>query len=179
MVRTLNIEKKSKIKKIIPILEDKIKIKFILNNNNIKIKGTELNEFLTEQIVLAIDFGFDLDDALLLLRQNYLLKFIDLKEHTKRHNLKDVRARVIGRNGKAKKTIEYLTGSIIIIKDNTIGLIVDDIHLDTTTQAIISLIQGSKHSNIFSYLEKQNKNIIEDDDLGIKENFEKYSPEEL
>ncbi|MDD2444595.1 MAG: hypothetical protein PHX15_02570 [Candidatus Nanoarchaeia archaeon] len=178
MVRTLNIEKKSKIKKIIPILEDKIKIKFILNNN-IKIKGTELNEFLTEQIVLAIDFGFDLDDALLLLRQNYLLKFIDLKEHTKRHNLKDVRARVIGRNGKAKKTIEYLTGSIIIIKDNTIGLIVDDIHLDTTTQAIISLIQGSKHSNIFSYLEKQNKNIIEDDDLGIKENFEKYSPEEL
>lgn len=178
MVRTLNIEKKSKIKKIIPILEDKIKIKFILNNN-IKIKGTELNEFLTEQIVLAIDFGFDLDDALLLLRQNYLLKFIDLKEHTKRHNLKDVRARVIGRNGKAKKTIEYLTGSIIIIKDNTIGLIVDDIHLDTTTQAIISLIQGSKHSNIFSYLEKQNKNIIEDDDLGIKENFEKYLPEEL
>lgn len=179
MVRTLNVDKKSKIKKVIPILEDKIKIKFILNKNSIKIKGTELNEFLTEQIISAIDFGFDLDDALLLLKQNYLLKFIDIKEHTKRHNLKDVRARVIGRNGKAKKTIEYLTGSIIVIKDNTIALIVDDIHLDATTQAINSLIQGAKHGNIFSYLEKQNKNIFENEDLGIRKNFERYSPEEL
>lgn len=179
MARKLNIEKKSKIKKIIPILEDKIKIKFILNNNTIKIKGTELNEFLTEQIVTAIDFGFDLEDALLLLKQDYLLKFIDIKDHTKRHNLKDVRSRVIGRNGKAKKTIEYLTGSIIVIKDNTVGLIVDDTHLDTTTQAISSLIQGSKHSNIFAYLEKQNKKRINEEDLGIKEDFEKYSPEEI
>lgn len=173
MVRKLNIEKKSKIKKVIPILEEKINIKFIVNNNVIKIKGNELNEFLTEQIIIAIDFGFDLDDALLLLNQDFLLKFIDIKEHTKRHNLKDVRARVIGRNGKAKKTIEYLTGSVIVIKENKVGVIVDNSHLDTTTQAITSLIQGSKHSNIFSYLEKQNKNKgFFEEDLGLKEGSE-------
>lgn len=175
MVRILNIENIRKVKKTIPLIENKIKIKFTFGKEGIKIKGTELNEFLTEEIVRAIDFGFDPEDALLLTNQDFILKFIDIKSNTSRNNLKDVRARIIGRNGKAKKTIENLSEGILAIKDNTIGLIVDSEHLDTTTQAIISLLHGTKHGTIFSYLERQNRTIrqIDQDDLGLTETAKK------
>ena len=50
---------------------------------------------------------------------DFTLEFITVKEHTRRKNLKDVRARLIGTGGKARKTIENLTGSEIVIHDNS------------------------------------------------------------
>ena len=105
------------------------------------------------------------------------MEFIEVKEHTHRKNLKDVRARLIGTSGKARKTIENLTGSVIVIHDNTVGVIVDSIHLDAVVQAIESLIQGAKHGNVFAYLEKQNvsRRKFDEDDLGLKEGVVKNS----
>jgi len=172
-MKTLLIQKLNKIKKSVPIIEEKISVNIIFGKrkDRISIKGKELDEFIAEQIILAVDFGFHLDDALLLKNQDFVLEFIDIKEHTRRKNLKDVRARIIGRNGKAKKTIEKLTGAIIVINENNIGVIVDSRHLDSVIQAIESLIRGSKHGNVFAYLEKQNINRrkFDDEDLGLKE----------
>ncbi len=170
MVRKIQVEQIKKVKKAVPLIESKIKIHFSFGNTYVTIKGPEQNEYITEQIVRAIDFGFDPEDALLLQKEDFLLKFIDIKDHTRRKNLKDVRGRVIGRSGKAKKTIENLTGASLVIKNNNIGLIIDNLHLDTTIQAIETLIHGTKHGTVFSYLERQNKNIntTDQDDLGLK-----------
>ena len=152
---------------------NKIKIKIGFGKKSIKLNGNELNEFLVEKIVRAIDFGFNVDDALLLSNEDFVLEFIEVKEHTKRKNLHDVRARLIGTGGKARKTIENLTGSEIVINNNTVGVIVDADHLDSVVQGIESLIQGAKHGNVFSYLEKQNasKRVFDKEDLGLKEEF--------
>ncbi len=93
------------------------------------------------------------------------MEFIEVKEHTRRKNLKEVRARLIGTGGKARKTIENLTGAVIVIHDNTVGVIVDADHLDAVVQGIESLIQGAKHGNVFAYLEKQGarKSMISED----------------
>ena len=50
----------------------------------------------------------------------------------------------------------------------------DSEHLEAVTQGIESLIQGAKHGNVFSYLEKQNisKRKFDSDDLGLKEDIE-------
>jgi ribosomal RNA assembly protein len=155
----------------IPIIAD-----IAVEKDKVKISGNEYNEYLVEEIVRAIDFGFHIDDTLLLKKENFVLEFVDIKSHTRRKNLNDVRARVIGTDGKAKKNIEQLTGAVIVIKENRIGVIVDDIHLDATIQALESLIQGSKHGNIFAYLEKQGKiirNSLDDEDLGLKEKAKK------
>jgi ribosomal RNA assembly protein len=165
----------NKIKKATPFVENKVKIHLEVEKDKVKISGSEYNEFLVEQMIRAVDFGFQIEDALLLKNEDFVLEFIDIKSHTRRKNLKDVRARVIGSNGKARKTIENLTGSVIVIKDNTVGLIVDNDHLDTTVQAIESLIQGSKHGNVFAYLEKQGTAIrnFDEEDLGLKETVKK------
>ena len=172
-MRSINIESMRKVKKAVPIIENKIKIKISFGKENITIRGSELNEYLTEQIIRAIDFGFYIDDALLLVNEDFVLEFIEVKEHTRRKNLKEVRARLIGTGGKARKTIEKLTGAEIVIHNNTVGVIVDSNHLDAVVQGIESLIQGAKHGNVFAYLEKQNisKRKFDEDDLGLKKNF--------
>ena len=173
-MRSITVKNLTKIKKATPVIESKIKIRISFGKGKrLTIRGNAPNEFLVEKIIRAIDFGFDVEDTILLKNENYVLEFIDLKNHTHRKNLTDVRARLIGTRGKAKRTIENLTGSIMVIHGNKIAVIVDTKHLDITCNAIVSIIQGSKHGNVFSYLEKQGKRrrMFDEEDLGLKENF--------
>ena len=174
-MRIIEVENIRKVKRAVPMIEGKIKVKISFPSGKIGISGNELNEYLAEQIVRAVDFGFVVDDAALLAKENFILEFVDIKEHTYRKNLKDVRARLIGTGGKAKKTIENLTGAVLVIKNNRVGVIVDNEHLDSTIQAIESLVAGAKHSNVFSYLEKRGVEIrnSDDGDLGLRERKKK------
>ncbi len=173
-MRNVLVTNMRKVKKAVPVIENKVKVKIGFGKESINIKSMELNEYLIEQVIRAVDFGFCVDDALLLMNEDFVLEFIEVKEHTRRKNLKDVRARLIGTGGKARKTIENLTGAEIVIHGNTVGVIVDSIHLDAVVQAIESLIQGAKHGNVFAYLEKQNisRRKFEEDDLGLKKGIE-------
>ena len=170
-MRNVLVQNMNKIKKAVPTIENKVKVKIGFGRGQVSIKGSELNEYLVEKVVQAIDFGFMADDALLLMNDDFVLEFIEVKEHTRRKNLKEVQARMIGTGGKARKTIENLTGSEIVIHDNTVGVIVDSNHLDAVVQGIESLIQGAKHGNVFAYLEKQNvsRRKFDEDDLGLKD----------
>jgi ribosomal RNA assembly protein len=169
-MRSILVSNMKKIKRAVPAIENRVKVHIGFGKNRISVKGNELNEYLVEQIVQAIDFGFDIDDALLLLNQEFVLEFIDVKEHTRRKNLRDVRSRIIGTEGRAKRTIEKLTGAAIVISDNRIGVIVDADHLSATIQGIEGLISGSKHGNVFGFLERQGYKVNRmDEDLGLKE----------
>ena len=160
-----------RIKKAFSFIKARTKMKIKLVRSKIFFEGKEWEEFVLNHIILAVDFGFDAEDAILLLNPDYILEFINVKEFTRRRNLKDVRARIIGVGGKAKRAIETLTGCCIVLNENRVGVIVDSEHLHTTINAIQSLIQGAKHSNVFAYLEKQNVNLrkIDEEDLGLKE----------
>ena len=173
-MRNIIVERMNKIKKAVPVIENKVKVKVSFGKGNVIVKGNELNEYIVEQVVRAVDFGFDVEDALLLTNEDFVLEFIEVKEHTRRKNLKEVRARLIGTGGKARKTIENLTGSVIVIHDNTVGVIVDSNHLDAVVQGIESLIQGAKHGNVFAFLEKQNvsRRKFDEEDLGLKKGVE-------
>ena len=172
-MRNVQVQNMNKIKRAVPSIENKVKVKIGFSKDKISIRASELNEYLVEKVVRAVDFGFRVDDALLLLNEDFVFEFIEVKEHTRRKNLKEVRARLIGTDGRAKRTIEKLTGAEIVINGNTIGVIVDSEHSDSVVQGIESLIQGSKHGNVFAYLERQNisRKRFERDDLGLKERF--------
>jgi len=171
-MRNVVVESMRKIKKAVPVIENKVKIKLNVGSrkSEVGVKGSELNEYLVEQVVRAVDFGFDVEDALLLVNDDFVLEFIVVREHTRRKNLKDVRARLIGTGGKARKTIENLTGAVIVINGNTVGVIVDSVHLTAVVQGIESLIQGAKHGNVFAFLEKGNvRKAGLSEDLGLRD----------
>ena len=170
-MRNVLVQNMNKVKKAVPAIENKVKVKISFGKGNVIVKGSELNEYLIEKIIRAVDFGFDVEDALLLTDDDFVLEFIEVKEHTRRKNLREVRARIIGTGGKARKTIEKLTGSVIVIQGNDVGIIVDANHSEAVAQGIESLIQGAKHGNVFAYLEKQNvsRRKFDEEDLGLKE----------
>ena len=171
-MRNVVVENFGKIKKAVPAIENKVKVNIGFGKNGVSVGGSELNEYLVEKVLRAVDFGFDVEDALLLVDEDFVLEFVSVKSHTRRKNLRDVRARLIGTGGKARKTIENLTGAVIVIHGNRVGVIVDSEHLDAVVQAIESLIQGAKHGNVFARLEKQNtaRGRFDEEDLGLRKN---------
>jgi len=161
----------ARVNKALHFVQTKIKIKVIPEKHFIYIDGTELEEYTAEKIIEAIDFGFEPEDALMLKNEDFSIDYINIKEHTHRKNLAEIRARVVGTEGKAKRAIETLTGSVIVLHDSKVGVISDSAHEAHVCQAIVSLIQGAKHGNVFAYLEKQNAVIrnTDEEDLGLKD----------
>ena len=66
-MRKVMIQNMRKIKKAVPAIENRVKVRIGFGRDGINIKGSELNEYLVEKIVQAIDFGFCVDRLQLLL----------------------------------------------------------------------------------------------------------------
>ena len=76
-------------------------------------------------VVKAIGRGFPVEDAENLLDYEYYLEVLDIKSHStkSKKRMEQIRARLIGRNGKTKHLIEEHSGVILAIKGNTVSLI--------------------------------------------------------
>jgi len=147
-------------------LEKELNIKLTNRGKEVYIDGKPEDEYVAEKVIDALNLGFPLDAALLLKDEDYLFEVINIKDHTKRQDLARVRGRIIGTDGKALRNLNNLTDCYFEIKDNNIGIIGHVDAIENAQQAIISLIKGSKHSNVYAYLEKhQPEEVI---DFGLK-----------
>ena len=117
--------------------------------------GDPLMELKMADVIKAIGRGFNPDKALRLMEDDEYLEVIDLKEHVSDKQIKRVRGRLIGREGKTRKIIEDLTLCDMIIYGNTVGLIGNSISLPVAKHAVDMLINGSEHSSVYGYLEGQ------------------------
>lgn len=148
-------------------LEKLLNIKISVKGKEISIEGSPENEYIAEKVIEAIDFGFPVSTALLIKEEDFLFEILDIKEYTHRKNLSIVRARIIGKSGKTLKTLTNLTECSFELKDNSVGIIGSPECIKNAQNAIISLIQGSKQTNVYSFLEKHRVQPILD--FGLKE----------
>ena len=106
-------------------LETKCKLD-ITKEGDVTIIGDDgLLLFITKEIVRAIARGFNPRLALLLLKQDYVLEIIDMKDMAgkSKSTMERLKGRVIGTGGKARAEIERLTGTHVSIYGKTIGII--------------------------------------------------------
>lgn len=116
--------------------------------------------YLGEKIIKAIGRGFNPRIALTLLRENNSFELIDMSEFTKtKTRLKILKGRVIGTDGKFRKTLEGLLNVDLEVYGKTIGIIGETEKVLIARQAIINLLSGSRHANVYSWLERQKKNV--------------------
>lgn len=155
-METLHIENIKEIKKALPDLKKRLSLKILMEGKKLVIEGESLDEYEALHILEAISFGFSAKQAQKLIDQDFTFRKLNIKKFTHRLNLKDVRARVIGKEGKVKKTLENLTNSDIVIRGNEIGIICPEESINNITTALSNLIRGSKQSNIYSFLERMN-----------------------
>ncbi|MFH1823254.1 MAG: hypothetical protein ABH817_00850 [archaeon] len=150
-------KKGSHIQRIRKELDINIKIN---TNGDILIEDEDsLKELLASEILEAVAYSFDLDSALLLKDTNYVFKKIDLKIYAKSSRIKSIKSRLIGSKGRAKKVIESLANCAMVVTDHFVGLIGKTENIELASHAIRSLIRGAPHSNVYKFLEKQQKDL--------------------
>lgn len=150
-------------------LENKLKVKITIKGKQVRIEGGAVDEYEASLVLGAMQFGFSAKNALLLLDEQFVFRKIPIKNFTRRKELKEVRARIIGKEGKTKRTIENIASSEVVIDGNEIGIICPADEIEEATTAITNLIRGTKEANVYSFLERMNadkKNFP--DDLGLK-----------
>jgi len=147
----------SEIRKAKPELEKKLGIKIDITGKKVTIAGEGINEYEASIVLDAINLGFSAKKALVLLDPDIQFRKLNIKDFTKRKKLRDVRARIIGREGKTKRTIEDLTDSTIVVKDNTIGVIGYADSIENILTGLRNLIRGSKEANVYRFLEEMNR----------------------
>jgi len=74
-------------------------------------------------------------------------------------DIKRVKGRVIGMNGKTRKTIEELTEADMVVYGHTIGLIGTFEQVDAARNAVQMLIQGSQHHTVYNFLQKKRREL--------------------
>tara|TARA_Y100000310_G_C20683361_1_gene817443 strand:- start:2210 stop:2713 length:504 start_codon:yes stop_codon:yes gene_type:complete len=160
-------DKTSELKRTKTELEKQLKVKISIQGKKVIIKGESIDEYEARLVLDAIKFGFPTQKAILLKDQDMIFRKLHIKDFTRKKNLKEVKARIIGTKGKTLKTIEQLSYCHLILKENELGIIGSAESIDETTTAITNLIRGTKQSNIYHFLEKQNRSKKEEG-LGLK-----------
>lgn len=155
------------------IIKEKEKLEEILNvkisnrGKELIIDGSSVDEYEAEKVIDAINFGFQVEIALMIKEKELALEILSIKDFTKRKNMKEVRGRVIGTKGKTLRTLSELTDCFFEVRNNDVGIIGSPEKMKIALEAVASLIRGSKQSNVYKYLERHQVRPIVD--LGLKE----------
>ena len=114
--------------------------------------------FKAKDTVTAIGRGFSPEHAFRLLRNDdEIFDFIDLRLVFGRSDsdIKRVKGRIIGANGKTRKLIEELTGASVVVYGHTIGFIGTFERVDVARNAVQMLIDGCQHHTVYKYLQRK------------------------
>lgn len=114
--------------------------------------------FRAKDVVTAIGRGFSPENAFRLLRnENDIFDFIDLRAVFGRSesDIKRVKGRVIGADGKTRKLIEELTDASVVVYGHTVGFIGTFEQVDVARNAVQMLIDGSQHHTVYKYLQRK------------------------
>ncbi len=114
------------------------------------------NFYKARLVVQAIGRGFDDRTAMELFADDRYLEVIDLTDLVGRSRsaLYRQKARLIGKEGSARKKLEALTGTKIRVYGKTVSIIGDEEGLELATRAIERLVgEGSPHNVVFRDLE--------------------------
>ncbi|MEM2795187.1 MAG: KH domain-containing protein, partial [Thermofilaceae archaeon] len=89
----------------------------------------------------------------LLSDDNYTFESMDLSDIARNPNdLKRIKSRLIGENGKVKKTIENQTGAKILIGEKSVGILGEYNNVEVARKAINMLIEGRTHTTVYNFL---------------------------
>ncbi|TRO52683.1 RNA-processing protein [Candidatus Bathyarchaeota archaeon] len=114
--------------------------------------------FKAKDTVTAIGRGFSPEHAFRLLRNDdNIFDLIDLRLVFGRSesDIRRVKGRIIGANGKTRKLIEELTNVSMVVYGHTIGFIGTFERVDIARNAVQMLIDGSQHNTVYKYLQKK------------------------
>jgi ribosomal RNA assembly protein len=106
--------------------------------------------------------GFSPEHAFRLIRdEEVILDVIDLRVTFGRSesDIKRVKGRIIGMNGKTRQIIEELTDANVAVYGHTVGIIGNADQAEVAREAITMLVRGSLHSTVYRFLHRKRREL--------------------
>ncbi len=138
-------------------LQKELQVKITNKGKNVFVDGEGDKEFIALNVLEALGLGFSIDNALLLKDEGIIFQILNIKDLTKRKDLREVKARIIGTYRKTLDNLENLSGCAICLHENKVGIIGRADCIGDAIIALKSLIQGSKQGNVYARLERERK----------------------
>jgi len=153
---------KEGLRQVMGELRRRLRVRLTLDEGNSRVlieaerEGDAANVLRARDIVRAIAIGFSPQDALQLLDEDYVLVIVDVRQAVgdKENHLRRGLGRGIGENGRARRTLEEITGTRIVVNDGgLVGIIGDYERSQIAKHGVELLVQGRMHATVYRRLE--------------------------
>jgi len=139
-------------------LEDRCGVQVESEGCEVRVEGEAGDEWLAEQVLRAVALGFAPRQAFKLLKDDCFLEVVDLKALARNEkDLQRFKSRLIGSHGKAKKTLQELSGAWLSVGEGRVALLGGYESIQLAREGVQKLLEGKTHSTVYAYLERRIK----------------------
>ena len=153
--------KKEVLEKLVSWLESR-NFEVVELSDKVIIKGEDFYFFYRfENVVRALEIGFDLEDAKNIVLSDWELLEIDVKKAANRDisHYRRIASRIIGESGKFIRYIEKISGARMILKDKKLYILGDRISSYSAYEGMKRLISGTPHSKIEDIIHRTKRHL--------------------
>jgi len=118
--------------------------------------------FRAKEVVTAIGRGFSPEHAFRLINdEEAILDLIDLRVAfgKSESDIKRVKGRIIGMEGKTRRIIEELTDANVAVYGHTISIIGNIDQAQIAREAVEMLVRGSLHATVYRFLHRKRREL--------------------
>lgn len=118
--------------------------------------------FRAKEVVTAIGRGFSPEHAFRLINdEEAMLDLIDLRVAfgKSESDIKRVKGRIIGMEGKTRRIIEELTDANVAVYGHTISIIGNMDQAQIAREAVEMLVRGSLHATVYRFLHRKRREL--------------------
>lgn len=132
----------------------------IVDENVLLIEGEALNEYNAGVVLQAFARGFEFETACKLLGDENFFESVDMKQIFKNEDqIKRIKARIIGSDGKTKSYVQSVSGAYLVIYGDTVSMIGSVNEIKIARAAIDILLAGGTHKNAYAIMEKARRRL--------------------
>ncbi|WP_181687370.1 KH domain-containing protein [Halorhabdus salina] len=142
-------------------IEDRAEVRLDIDSESGQVAVESVGDPVTglkgPDIVKAIGRGFAPDDAFRLLEEDMaLLDVVDIDASARNPNdLKRIKGRLIGEDGRTRELMEELTGAAVVIYGSTLSIIGGPEQVEAVRDATEMILDGAPHGSVYSFLERR------------------------
>ncbi len=141
-------------KAVLKEIEKKGRVRLVVGEDAATIQGEPGEEWVAEKVLDALCYGFHPKKALKLFGEDYFLEVIDLHAALRGKAIERYKARIIGTRGKARKTIEELSGASLAVGEDAVAILGRFDEIQAAREAVLRILEGATHSSVYSFLER-------------------------